>query len=159
MSEQSVLLVTASNQALSQRQIDHWFHVREAGKLSRRAFTEVIKAFCEYVDPQGGKSSDPKMAYMRMTTKLYSPLGLSSKVIHQLREIHDLNVLRDHMPSRVLFALSVLEEELSTWIDTAMKAKALRSVIKKHIDEEARKTADFCGVKPKDKKTTQRKAA
>lgn len=149
----SGLLITGGNRAVARRQSTHWFHVREAGKLSRRDFTDSLKAFSAYVDPKGDASSDPGQTYLRLTQKLYSPLGLSSKVIHQLRETVDLNNLRDQMTPRLLLALSVLEAELAAWIETAMEQKELRTTIKQHIDTEAKKTAEFCGVPTKEKKT------
>ncbi len=143
MTDHNVAHIDALNKAVARRQEAYWLNVREAGKQSRKAFTDVIKAFCEYVDPQGDQSSDPAMAYMRLTQKLYSPLGLSSKVIHQVRETTDLKNLRDQMAPRLLFALSVLEDDLAVWMDAAMKRHELRSVIKAHMGDEAKKTALF----------------
>ena len=140
------------NELIIQRRRDlYWCNVREAGKQSRKAFTDAVKAFCEYTDPQGDQSSDPAAAFLRYTQKLYSPLGLSSKVIHQLRETEDLKNLRDYMAPRMLFALSILEDDLAAWIPAAMKRGELRSVIKAHMGDEAKKTALFCGVVPKAK--------
>lgn len=159
MTANSITEIQVLNTAIAQRQATHWFHVREAGKLSRRAFTDTLKAFAAYIDPDHNASSSPEQSYMRLTQKLYSPLGLSSKAIHHLRETTDLNNLRDLMSPRLLLALSVLEAELADWIDHAMKNQELRSVIKQHIDQEARKAALFCGVEPKAKATKKRKAA
>lgn len=151
MTANSLVEIDVINTAITKREGDYRFHVREAGKQSRKAFTDAVKAFCEYVDPQGDQSSDPDAAYMRYTTKLYSPLGLNSKVIKQLRDADDLGVLRDYMSARVLFALSVLEDDLAVWIPAAIARNELRSVIKKHMGDEAKKTASFCGVEPKPK--------
>ncbi len=151
MTEFSLPEISGLNTAIARRQDAYWLNVRAAGKQSRKTFTDVIKVFCEYVDPQGDQSSDPKAAYLRLTQKLYVPLGLSSKVIHQLRETASFQTLRDHMTPRLLFALLVLEDDLSAWIQDAMKRGALRSVIKAHMSDEARKTAAFCGVQPKAK--------
>jgi hypothetical protein len=141
MTEHSIAHIDVLNKAVARRQETHWFHVREAGKLSRRAFTDVLKAFAEYVDPQNQASSDPDQTYLRLTTKLYSPLGLSSKVIHQLRETTELKNLRDHMSPRLLLALSVMESELAEWIGAAMKRGELRTFIKAHLGDEAKKAA------------------
>lgn len=145
MTELSLPEIGGLNTAIARRQDAYWCNVREAGKQSRKTFTDVIKAFCEYVDPQGDHSSDPKAAYMRLTQKLYAPLGLSSKVIHDLRETTPFQTLRDHMTPRLLFALSVLEDDLSACIQDAMKRGDLRSVIKAHMSDEARKSAALEG--------------
>ena len=160
MTELSLPEIGGLNTAIARRQDAYWLHVRGAGKQSRKGFTDAIQAFCEYVDPQGDQSSDPKAAYMRLTQKLYAPLGLSSKVIHHLRETASFQTLRDHMTPRLLFALSVLEDDLSAWMTDAMQRGDLRSVIKAHMSDEAKKTAAFCGVAPKAKPVKQgRKAA
>lgn len=157
MTGQSLTETVVLNQGVVTRDDAYLSHVREAGKQSRNQFTAAIKMFCEYVDPQGDRSSDPKQAYTRLTTKLYAPLGLSSKVIHHLRENEDYKNLRDHMPQRLLFALSVLEDDLSRWIPDAIKRNELRSTIKAHMTDEAKKTAAFCGVAPKEKPVKRRK--
>ena len=160
MTQLSLPEISGFNTAMTRRQDAYWRNVREAGKQSRKTFTDVIKAFCEYVDPQGDQSSNPAASYMRLTQKLYAPLGLSSKVIHHLRETTPFQTLRDHMAPRLLFALSVLEDDLAAWIHDAMDHGALRSVIKARMRDEAQKTAVFCGVVPKATPVKQaRKAA
>ena len=132
-------------------------HVREAGKLSRSVFMDMIKRFSEYEDPTGDKSSSPKDAFMRTTMAIYSPLGLSSKVVKQLHEIEDIGNLRDAMDAQALFAMSVLEDRLTTMIGKALDDKELRTTIKAMIRDEAKRTAAFLGIQPK-AKPAKRKA-
>ena len=149
VNDQSLTQVLSDENAVALRRDKYWLHVREAGRQSRRDFTDQLKAFCAYVDPQGDASSDPEAAFMRLTTALYTPLGLTGKVIHKLREAKTLNVLRDRMTPRVLFALSVLEEDLAAYLKEAMKRGELRSTIKAHMRAEAKRMAAFCGIAPK----------
>lgn len=146
LTDNIVIILSATDKALA-RNDQYWEHVRAAGKVSRRNFTDQLQAFCDYVDPQGDKSSDPKAAFMRLTTALYAPLGLTSKLIHKLREATSLGNLRDAMPPRVLFALSVLEDDLSAYLKEAIQKGELRTVIKARIRDEAKKMAVFCGVR------------
>lgn len=151
MAENSLVEFVGAGNAVDLRRDRYWKSVREAGRYSRAKFTDQLKAFCAYTDLQGDQSSDPEQAYMRLTTALYTPLGLTGKTIKRLREAGNLKVLRDHMPERALFALSILEDDLADYLHAAMKRGDLRSTIKAHLRDEAKKAAAFCGLHPKAK--------
>lgn len=120
---------------LRQRQVAA---VREAGKISRLAFTDAVKQFIDYVDRDGHKSQVPERAYINMTRSVYSAFRLNKK---QKEALEDSLITRDTFDETELVFLQVAERVCAAVIINGMKLGEPRKDIKKEVKRAAKALA------------------
>lgn len=105
--------------------------LREAGKIDRRSFTDAIKAFTEYVDDDGSRSTAPERAYSNFTRTVYAAFGLNKKqrdaVMNGESKSRDIFSLRD------LRFLQMAESTAAVIIFEGIGVRATRAEIKKTV--------------------------
>jgi len=89
----------------SQQTNQQWIEARNAGKIERRAETDVIKEFVDYATEQGSKSAG--MYYMNISKMENKALFIVEQKYKNLRDVlglADLSTLQnaDHIVSRAL---------------------------------------------------------
>jgi hypothetical protein len=108
---------------------------RALGKADRRLLTDAIQQFAEYVDPSGGASTRPGMAYRNMTAMVYRPAGLNAL---QRRAKAAGENARDAMSEGELEFLRVAERTTADLLRLGMaerrSRKAIKADVRAHVD-------------------------
>lgn len=112
--------------------------IREAGKADRRALTDAIQEFVEYVDGNGEGASKPELAYSNMTRTIYAPFGLNVKA----RDAKELALqARNTFDETELSYLQVAERTAAEIIWAGMTRKDTRHAIKTAVRDSVHRLA------------------
>lgn len=114
--------------------------IREAGKADRRALTDAIQEFVEYVDANGEGASRPDLAYVNMTRVIYAPFGLNVKA----RDAKELALeARNTFDETELSYLQVAERTAAEIIWAGMARKDTRHAIKVAVRDTVHRLASM----------------
>ena len=105
---------------------------RIAGIEVRKAFTDSLKRFSEYVDEAGNASSGGRGIYVNLSRRINSTFGLSQQVAEEFLG-SSTEALRDLCSIMELLALQMLEIELRDRLEKGMAASESRDDIKKAL--------------------------
>ena len=105
---------------------------RIAGIEVRKAFTDSLKAFCEYVDKEGNKSSGGKGIYIQLSRRINVVFGLSRELAEEFLQGRQAS-LRNSCSIIELLTLQMLEIDLRELVDFGMNQKLSRHDIKQSL--------------------------
>lgn len=83
----------AMEKVIRERLTLEWQHTRAAGKLTRRAETDVIKLLAEYAKQQGSKNAD--MLYIVYSRLANKAVGVKSRETASIRELNRLEEVEE----------------------------------------------------------------
>ena len=83
----------AMEKIIRERLTLEWQYTRAAGKLTRRAETDVIKLLAEYAKQQGSKNAD--MLYMVYSRLANKAVGVTSRETASIRELNRLEEVEE----------------------------------------------------------------
>lgn len=83
----------AMEKVIRERLTIEWQHTRAAGKLTRRAETDVIQQLAEYAKCQGSKNS--QMLYMVYSRLANKAVGVTSRETASIRELNRLEEVEE----------------------------------------------------------------
>lgn len=116
----------------------HNLAIREVGKMDRKALTDAIQEFVEYVDNDGEGSSRPDLAYSNITRQIYAPFGLN-------REIREQRLNgecgRDLFTDGQLTFVQAAERMAAAVLINGMRSEHSRSEIKAELKENVKDLA------------------
>lgn len=105
---------------------EHQQAIREVGKVDRRALTDAIQAFVQYVDPQGEGSTRPDLAYTNITGQIYAPFGLNKKSWEETLKAPR----RDRFSEAQLTFVQAAERSAAAVLEAGISQKKTRHEIK-----------------------------
>ena len=105
---------------------------RIAGIEVRNAFTDSLKAFCQYVDEDGQASSGGRGIYIQLSRRINTTFGLSREMAEKFLTGGSAS-LRDLCSVVELLTLQMLEIDLTNRVDAGMAAKQTRVDIKHRL--------------------------
>ena len=105
---------------------------RIAGIEVRKAFTDSLKRFSEYVDRDGRASSGGRGIYIQLSRRINTTFGLSRQVAEEFLG-GGTEALRDLCSIMELLALQMLEIDLRERLEAGMTASESRDDIKKAL--------------------------
>lgn len=112
--------------------------LREVAKIDRKALTDAIQQFVDYVDQDGEGSSRPDLAYSNITRQIYAPFGLNKEIREQR-----LNGKcgRDIFTDGQLTFVQAAERMATAVLLKGMKNKLSRSEIKSELKDAVKELA------------------
>jgi hypothetical protein len=105
---------------------------RVAGIEVRKAFTDALKRFSEYVDEGGNASSGGRGIYIHLSRRINTTFGLSRKIAEEFLG-GGTEALRDLCSIMELLALQMLEIDLRDRLEAGMTTSESRDDIKKAL--------------------------
>ena len=105
---------------------------RVAGIEVRKAFTDSLKRFSEYVDEGGSVSSGGRGIYIQLSRRINTTFGLSRETAEKFLTGGSQS-LRDLCSVVELLTLQMLEIDLTDRVDAGMAAKQPRLDIKQSL--------------------------
>ena len=126
---------------------EHRTAIREVGKLDRRALTDAIADFINYVDQGGEGSTRPDLAFKNMTATIYAPFGLNTK---QMTAKDAGQAARDTFDATQLTFCQAAERAAAELLVAGMARKDTRQAIKTEVRDTVRRIAAiFNGIQKK----------
>ena len=107
---------------------------RIAGIEVRKAFTDSLKRFTEYVDEEGHVSSGGRGIYIQLSRRINTVFGLSREAAECFLS-GGAQSLRDTCSILELLTLQMLEIDLKDRVEAGMAQKRLRQAIKQSLYE------------------------